>query len=459
MPPEVISSPATIAPPRVLPPPPAPGGLPILGHALPLIGRRLEFLQQARAYGPVVAVRVGPRKAYLVNDHTLLHQILVTDAEHYQRGIHFQKARAVAGNGIITSDGPYHLQQRRLVLPAFKQKKLHLYAKVMQDLAAARIDAWSTSEPVVLKPEFLSLSTSVATRSLFSTDLADAAVAVVERGLPILTRAVSIRSLDPTGLLEKLPTPGNRRFATVMRELNNLIQQIITQYRNTKQEGDDLLSMFLLAQDSDSGKGMNDEELRDEVISILLSSAETTALTMSWACHLLGANPEVQKRLQAEVDEVLSRRPPTHDQLAALAYTRRVIKETLRLYPPTYFLSRTAMADVELGGYRIPEGSMILYSFYAQHRDPALFARPEEFDPDRWLPERAADVTPSAYVPFGEGAHRCVGESFAWAEAMTVLATLFGKRTLHAVPGLKVRTVGTVTLSPANLKMIARPRD
>ncbi|MEV4760405.1 cytochrome P450 [Micromonospora sp. NPDC049559] len=439
-------------------PPRAPAALPLVGHGLQLVRRRLEFLQEVRAHGPVVRVRLGPTTAYLVNDHTLLHQLLVTDAARFPRGIHFQKAKSVAGNGIITASGAAHRRQRRLVLPAFNRKKVHVYGEVMREFAAARVAAWPEGEPIELKPEFVSLATTIATKSLFATELGTAAVATVERALPVLTRGVSLRAMDPTGLLEKLPTSANRRFAATMRELHTVIDQIIASYRGREQSGDDLLSMFMIARDEETGEGMTDEQLRDEVISILLSSAETTALTMSWACHELGRNPEVFRRLQAEVDTVTGGEPPRYEQLSELDLTRRIVKETLRLYPPTYFLSRSAVGDIELGGYLIPDGSTVLYSFYSQHRDPALFRDPDRFDPDRWLPERSADVTPAAYVAFGEGAHRCVGEAFAYAEAMTTLATIAGQRTLHPVPGRPVRPVGTVTLSPSDLKMAFRRR-
>ncbi|MCZ7440040.1 cytochrome P450 [Micromonospora sp. WMMC241] len=445
----------THAPRREARPPRVPAGLPLVGHGLQLLRRRLDFLQEARRYGPVVRVGLGPSTAYLVNDHTLLHQMLVNDAALFPRGIHFRKARAVAGDGIITAEGPAHRRQRRLVLPAFSRKRVHGYGDVMRRIAMERISSWPEDRPIELKPEFVSLATTIGTRALFSTDLGASAVSVIERALPVLTRGVSLRAMDPTGLVEHLPLPTNRRFGATMRELHAVIDGIIASYRRTEQQGDDLLSLLMLATDEGDGKGMTDRQLRDEVISILLSSAETTALTMSWACHELGRHPEVFRSLRAEVDRVLpDGEPPRHEQLPELELTRRVVKETLRLYPPTYFLSRTATKDVRLGQHLIPGGSTVLYSFYSQHRDPRLFRDPHTFDPDRWLPERAADVTPEAYMPFGEGAHRCVGEGFAWAEAMTSLAIIALHRDLRPVDGDQVRPTGTVTLMPRGLSMV-----
>ncbi|WP_317441122.1 cytochrome P450 [Streptomyces collinus] len=449
----------TVRPPRTAAPPTVPGALPLIGHGIPLVRRRLQFLQEARAYGPLVRVRVGPTVAYLVNDPALLHQVLVTDAARFPRGIHFRKARAVAGNGIITAYGAPHRRQRKLVLPAFNRKRVQVYGDVMHEIASQRIASWPQETPIELKPEFVQLATTVGTKCLFSSELGGEAVRVVERALPILTRQVSLRAMDPTGLLEKLPTPGRRRFDETMAELNAMIQQIITAYRESEREEMDLLTMLMAATDEETGRGMDDQQLRDEIISILLSSAETTALTLSWSCYELGRAPEVQRRLQEEVDSVLDGRAPTHEDLGRLDLTRRVIRETLRLYPPTYFLSRAAARDTELGGYHVPEGSVVLYSFYSQHRDPLLFRNPARFDPDRWLPGREDDVTPEAYMPFGEGAHRCVGEGFAYAEAMTTLALIAGLWHLEPVSDRPVRPVGTVTLVPDGLRMTVRRRE
>ena len=439
-------------------PPRVPGSMPIIGHLFPLLNQRLEFLRKARSYGPVVTVRLGRETAYLINDHELLRRVLIADAASFKRGIHFQKARSVAGDGIITASGAFHRKQRRMMLPAFHHKRIKQYADHMRDHAVTRIDSWPEDRPIALKSEFISLATTVATRALFGTELAADAVTVVERALPVLTRGVSVRVLDPTGLVEKLPTAANRLFERTMAELDELISTVVQRYR-TSGGGDDLLSVFIAARDDETNTAMTDTQIRDEIISILLSSAETTALTLTWTSYLVGREPEVQRRLWEEVNTVLAGRAPGYEDLAQLVYMRRVFRETLRLYPPTYFLSRTAVTDTELGGYRIPAGSTVLYSFYAQHRDPTLFREPNTFDPDRWLPERADDVTPAAYLPFGEGAHRCVGEGFAMAEAMTVFATLLSKRELHPEPDAPpVCEVGTVTLAPSHVAMIAPRR-
>ncbi|MFG1607888.1 cytochrome P450 [Actinoplanes sp. NPDC049265] len=441
-------------------PPRAPAWLPLIGHGRQLLRHRLRFLREARAYGPVVRVGLGPMETYLVNDHRLLHRMLVAEAAQFPRGVHFRKARAVVGDGLVTADGAAHRRQRRLVLPVFSRKRMHGYSDVMRHAAVERIASLPYDRPIELKAEFVSLAITIATRALFSSDRGIDAVSIVKRTLPVITRAVSMRAMDPTGLVEHLPLPVNRHFDAIMQEMYGFIDEMIASYRRTEQTGVDLLSLLMLSTDEDTGRSLTDREVRDEVITILLSSAETTALAMSWCCHELGRHPEVFEAVRAEVDRVLTDgEPPTHEQLGELALTRRVVKEALRLYPPTSFLSRTCREDAELGGYHIPAGSTIVYSLYAQHRDPRLFTDPDTFDPDRWLPERSGDATPEAFMPFGEGVHRCIGEQFAWAEAMTSIAFIAAHRDLRPVNSDAVRPTGTVMLEPHGLSVVMPRRQ
>jgi pentalenene oxygenase len=440
-------------------PPRLPGGYPIVGHLPALLRDPLHFLQSARTTGPLVALRLGTRAAYLVNDHKLLHQILVTDAASYVRGKHFQKARAVAGGGLITASGSNHKRQRTLVLPAFSRASIRRYAEGMTAAVEKSLSTWPDTEPVDARKRFLSLTTTVAGQALFGTQLPASDVALVEEALPILTRGVNLRVLDPTGLVEKLPTPGNRNFRDVMTRLDELIADLVRRRQSDPPAQDDLLSILVRGYDSRTGRTLTDQEVRDEIISILLSSTETTALTLSWACYELARHPEFQEKVQRELDTALPAGPVGHEDLKELKFTQQVVKETLRLYPPTYFLSRETAQGIDLGGYHLPVGSTLLYSLYAQHRDELLFPRAEEFDPYRWDPSRAIDRTiVSAYIPFGEGAHRCVGESFATAEATTALAVLLRSRTLRLAPRAHVQQVGTVTLAPRGLNLIAERR-
>lgn len=438
-----------------------PGSVPLLGHLPGLVGARLAFLQKARTHGPVVEVRLGRLRAVLVNDAELLHDILVTNASAYERGVHFQKARAVAGNGIITSSGAHHRRQRRMVLPAFNHHRIRRYAEVMEAIADETVERWSDSAPIDVRPELIRLATDTASRCLFSKQMGVQATEIVQQSLPVVTKNVSLRVLDPTGLMHRLPLRMNRQFAETMSRLDGLVARLIADYRSEEPDarGDDLLSMLMRATDAETGEHMTDQEIRDETISILLSSAETTALTLSWALYLLATNPGQLRRAQAEVDSVLgARRTPRASDLTSLPHLDRVLKETLRLYPPTYFLSRSTLREVDLGPFRLPADTLVLYSLYAQHRDPQLFCAPDTFDPDRWLDERKDEILPYAYAPFGEGAHRCVGEGFAWTEAMTVLSTILAQREVSLAPGRRVRPVGTVTLAPSSLQVIAARR-
>ncbi len=439
-------------------PPQPPGALPLLGHAIPFLRHRLDFLEQARESGPLVTVRFGPRQAFLVTDPALLRRILTQDADHFDRGIHFDKARAVAGNGIVTSTGAFHRRQRKLMLPAFHSSHIKVYADWMGTLAREHTDTWPDTGQLALDQEINALGIAIVAKCLFSTDLNTRAVTEVLRVLPTVLDGIAVRAVDPTGLWEKLPTPGNRRYARAARRLDDIIGDVISGHRKNGRRSQDLLSLLVHAQDKDTGEVMTDRQIRDEVVSLMMAGSETVARTLAWACYLLTTHPDHQHQLHEELDRTLAGRTAGYDDLPALNYTRRVITEALRLYSPAYLLSRTAMHDTELAGYRVPAGSMVLYSFHAIHRDPELFTHPQRFDPDRWLPERSADRTTAAFFPFGLGRHGCIGEGFAWAEAVILLSTIAGRFTLRPAPRARIRPAAGFVLHPDHLPVTLQRR-
>jgi cytochrome P450 len=269
-----------------------------------------------------------------------------------------------------------------------------------------------------------------------------------------------VRIALPFELLEKLPTRNNRRFNAGRARLRAIIDQIVAEHRTRKTDPVDLLSVLINAQDDDADAGATDEQLHDEIMTLLMAGTETTANTLSWTCYLLGQHPEIQARVQAEVDEALDGQPVGVEDLRRLIYTRQVIAEALRMYPATWLVSRRPIADVEIGGHRIPAGSHVLYSPYALHRDPALHPDPERFHPDRWLGEKidAAGGARGAYLPFGAGIRGCIGEPFAWAEMMIFLSTLARNWTLRPAPGQLVRPIIRGSLQPDRLSMIVEAR-
>jgi cytochrome P450 len=438
-----------------------PRPLPLFGHALHLLRDPWTFLESARPLDDVVPIRLGPSRAYIVNSPDLVRRVLVVAPKTFGKGVQFDKLRPILGNGLVTAPGgEEHLRHRRLVQPAFHHTRIAGYATIMRNLASETADSWHDGQQLAIDREMAQLTMRVVGKALFSAELGGAVVDEVIRSMPIVLGGVTKRALAPTALLEKLPTAGNRRFHEANLRLRLVVDRLIAQYRQAGTDHGDMVSMLLLARDDESGAGLTDSQVRDEVITMLLAGTETTANALCWALHILGERPDIEVRLHAEIDAVLGDSDDlSFDQIGQLDYTRRVVSEVLRLYPPAWLLTRRTEERVSLGDVEIPAGASVLISPYAMHRDPQLYRQPDVFDPDRWLPERAKEIARPAFLPFGAGNRRCIGEAFAWTEAVVVLATIAGRWWLRPVPGVEVRKQAAATLTPSQLPMVARSRE
>ncbi|MFF1303020.1 cytochrome P450 [Streptomyces sp. NPDC058307] len=436
----------------------APGGLPLIGHAV-LMGRRpLEFLASLPAHGDLVELRLGPSRAYLPCHPELVQQVLLNARTYDTGGPVKEKARPILGNGLITSDWADHRRQRRLVQPAFHPARMPTYAEVMQREAAGESLSWEAGEAIDVSNAMQALTARVTARALFSTEIASHAVAEIQHCLPIIVHGAYRQALDPTGLLAKLPLAANRRFDEARTRLHRLINQIVEDYRAEGGDRGDLLSALLGAEDPETGGSLDDQEIHDQVMTLLLAGIETTASALAWSFHLLGRNPEVEAALHAELDEVLDGRSPVYADVPRLEYTQRVFTETLRLYPPAWLYTRTTTEATELAGRQLPPRSDILISPYVLHHNAALFKDPESFDPDRWVPERAKDVTRGCYLPFGAGSRKCIGDVFGMTEATLALAAIAARWRLRPVPDTTIRPRPHMSLSAGPLPMVPQPR-
>jgi len=442
----------TLAPSRL------PRALPLLGHALHLLRDPFTFLTTARPLGDIVEIRIGPRPAYVLNSPDLIRRVLVVEAKKYSKGVQFDKLRPTLGNGLVTAAGEEHLRHRRLVQPAFHRSRIDGYATIMRDLSLEMAASWPDGDPIALDRELTELALKIVGKTLFSTEIGREVVDEVIRSMPAVLSGVTKRALAPTSLLEKLPTAENREFNEANRRLRGMINRMVAEYRQNPFDHGDMVSMLLLARDELTGEGLDDAQVRDEAITMLLAGSETTSTLLSWVFHVLGQRPDLEARLHAEVDEVLGDGPTTVEHIGRLGYTRRIITETLRLYPPAWLVSRRTNESVTLGGRKLPAGASVLFSPYTVHRDPDLYPDPDVFDPDRWLPDRAKDIPRPAFVPFGAGNRQCIGEGFAWAEAIIVLATVARRWRMHPVPGVDVRMTPGATLRPSELPMVPRRR-
>ncbi|QKV91390.1 cytochrome P450 [Streptomyces sp. NA02950] len=436
----------------------APGGLPLIGHALRLARRPLGFLASLPAHGDLVELRLGPQRVHLPCHPELVQQVLLNGRVYDSGGPVKDKARQILGNGLITAGRADHRRQRRLVQPAFHTARIEGYAEVMRHECEAVAGSWTTGRAIDVSREMQTLTTRITARALFTTDMAPHAVAEVQHCLRTVVRGAYHRAIDPTGLVARLPLTANRTFETALSRLHRRIDRLIADYRATGGDRGDLLSALFAARDEGTGERLSEREVHDQVLTLLLAGIETTAAALTWTWFLLGRNPAAQAALHAEVDAVVGERTPGYADVPRLAYTQRVFTEALRLFPPAWIITRTTTEPTELAGRRLPRGADVLISPYMLHRDARLFPRPESFDPDRWLPERAKDVARGSYLPFGAGSRKCVGDVFGMTEATLALAAVARRWRLRPVPGTRLRPRPQMSLTAGPLAMVPEPR-
>ncbi|MBP2475738.1 cytochrome P450 [Crossiella equi] len=348
------------------------------------------------------------------------------------------------------SDGAFHRRQRKLIRPAFRQGRIEHYAGQMARAAAELTGSWRPGEVRLVDADMQGLAVTIVGTALFSTELGRTAVEESRRSIPVIVKQGMIRSLSPS-FVERLPIPGNRAFDTAIERMREVVTRVIESWDGT--DHGDLLSLLLRARDED-GEGMTQRQVFDEVINLLTAGIETSALALGWIFHELGRNPGVEARVHAEVDEVLGGRPVTFADLSRLVYTRQVAAEALRMYS-LWLLMRRATEEVDLGGLHLRPGDEVIVSPYTMHFDPRSFPDPDRFDPDRWSPDRVESLPEGSYIPFGAGIRQCIGNSFAMAELLTVMATVAARWRLVPVPDRPVRVKFTNAPYPNALPMTA----
>jgi cytochrome P450 len=421
---------------------------------------RMAFLQNLeREYGEVAHFTLGPYPVYLLNNPEHIRDVLVTNNKLFMKGEGLQRAKRLLGEGLLTSEGEFHLRQRRLAQPSFHRQRIAGYAATMVDCATAIGREWRPDESRDIAREMMRLTLAIAGKTLFGADVEKEADEI-SQALNVTMQAFNRLTLPFSNLIERLPLPAVRRFQQAKKRLDATIYRMIEERRRTGEDHGDLLSMLIQARDEEGdGKGMTDEQLRDEVMTIFLAGHETTANALTWTWYLLSQNPEVEAKFHAEVDQALEGRIPTAQDYPQLKYTERILAESMRLYPPAWIIGRKALSDYSVNGYPIKAGSIVLMSQYLVHHNPKYYPDPERFDPERWTPE-ARDSRPKfSYFPFGGGPRLCIGEQFAWMEGVLVLATLAQKWKLRLVPGQSVKMQPLITLRPKyGMNMILQAR-
>lgn len=403
------------------------------------------LLEMSARYGNLFAFSVPWRRYMFVNEPALIKDVFVTQQQAFTKSLGARSLRFLLGDGLLTSEEPTHRQMRRIVQPAFHRERIARYAEIMERAAHEFVATLRPDVEFDVYAAMTALTLRIATTTLFGSD-ESASTRKVSQALGLMMDEFP-HVLVPLGhLRQKLPLPSTRRFHQARAQLDAIIYGLIGRRREDGRDTGDALSMLLAARDADTGHRPSDEQIRDEVMTLFMAGHETTANLLTWTFYLLAQNPEIDRRLGA----------------AAAAgddgYVARVVRESLRLYPPAWLVGRESQRRVTLvDGTIIPAKTTVLFAPLLLHRRPDFFADPLRFDPDRWLNWEPA---PFAFFPFGGGARRCIGDEFALREAEIVAAAIVRRYSLVKDPALEVGTAPMVTLRPAGpvpMRPIARP--
>jgi epi-isozizaene 5-monooxygenase / beta-farnesene synthase len=435
-------------------PPVAGGGLPLLGHGWKLVRDPLAFMAGLREHGDVVQLRLGPKTVYAVTAPDLTGALALS-ADFKIDGPLWESLEGLLGKeGVATANGPRHRRQRRTIQPAFRLDAIPAYGPIMEEEAHALTERWQPGTTIDCTSESFRIAVRIAARCLLRGDYMDERAERLCIALATVFRGMYRRMVVPLGPLYDLPLPPNRTFNRALADLHLLVDEIVAERRASGQKPDDLLTALLEAED-ENGKPIGEQEIHDQVVAIVTPGSETVASTIMWLLHVLAEHPEHAAKVRAEVESVTGGRPVAFEDVRGLRYTNNVVVEAMRLRPAVWILTRRAVTDTSLGGYRIPAGADIIYSPYAIQRDAKSYADNLKFDPDRWLPERAKEVPKYAMSPFSVGNRKCPSDHFSMAQLTLITAALSAKYRFEQVSGSNDATRVGITLRPQ--KLLLRP--
>jgi len=452
-----------------LPDPPGPRKLVSLTTLLSYARSPLVFgLRLQREYGDVVSFRAMGMQFVLLSHPDDIEHVLVKGAANFTKDRFLHELADVLGQGLLVAEGDFWRRQRKLAQPAFHHDRIRAYAALMVEETKKHTSRYRAGETRDLREEMMHITLDIVTRTLFSAEVGDEAPAI---GRALDAVMVSYLGFLNTGvrLPAYLPTLTNLRFKRAVKTLDRIVRRIVAE-RRVREDGatppdpaevrtrGDLLAMLMAARDED-GARMSDDQIRDEVVTLMLAGHETTALTLTYAHWLLAHHPEVLQTLRAELDLVLGGRDATFDDLPRLRFCDAVVHESMRLYPPAWVLGREVKESYEVRGFTISKGAQLQVMPWVVHRDPRHFEAPDEFRPSRWMNGLAKQLPRFAYFPFGGGPRICIGNAFAKMEAILALATFVQQVEVALVPGQKLELVPSITLRPKHpLRAVVTPR-
>lgn len=420
-----------------------------MGHLGEFGTNPLRFLERcADEFGDFVPLRFLHRPVILINHPDAIEAVLTSQARNFQKTLGYRTPfmRRLFGQGLLTSEGAFWTQQRRLAQPAFHRDRIAGYAKTIVQFTREMLSGWTSGALRDVHEEVLKLTTRVVVKTLFNAEVPGAIAQLGDASTVVLQQFTEQWSLWQL-VRAIFPNAGTRRFEQVVRDLDDFILKLIRENRAAGNDRGDLLSMLLLARD-ESSQGMSDQQLRDELVTLMVAGLDTTALAVSWAMYLLAKNPDELRILKTEIRDVIGDRHPDFTDLPKLKFAEAVVKESMRLYPPAWIVGREAMSDCEIAGRRIRKGVSLIMSQWLKHRDPRFFSEVRKFCPGRWLDDSTKSLHKFAYFPFGGGPRSCIGSSFAMMEAMLVLVSIFQNFCVDCEASYEVEPWPSITLQP-----------
>ncbi|MEU0857859.1 cytochrome P450 [Streptomyces griseofuscus] len=437
-------------------PPLAGGAVPVFGHGLQLVRDPLDFMSSLRAHGDIVRLRLGPKTVYAVTTPDLTGALALSPDFKIDGPVWESLEGLLGKEGVATANGPLHRRQRRTMQPAFRMDAIPNYGPIMEEEAHALTERWRPGTPIDCTSESFRVAVRMAARCLLRGDFMDERAERLSTDLATVFRGMYRRMVVPLGPLYKLPFPANREFNRALADLHLLVDEIVAERRASGQKPDDLLTALLEAKD-DNGEPIGEQEIHDQVVAIITPGAETIASTIMWLLQALAAHPEHAEKVRAEVESVTGGRPVGFEHVRSLRHTNNVILEAIRLRPAVWILTRRAITDTALGEYRIPAGADIIYSPYAIQRDARSYDRHLDFDPDRWLPERAKEVPKYAMSPFSVGNRKCPSDHFSMAQLSLITAAITAKYRFEPADDSDDSVRVGITLRPDNLRLRPLP--
>ncbi len=439
---------------------PKPREIPVIGSAHRRFSGPLEFFRDLKEeLGDAARFRLFRERFVLFSHPAMVNEVLVTKQHSFRKGRALEGARVFLGNSLLVSEGEEHTRQRRLIQPAFHRGRIAGYAQVMAEKARAWSDGQQAGREIDLAVEMNRLTLAVVAATLFGSEVEAEATDIAE-SLTVIIENFNRMLLPFWKFMRRFPTRANLRLRAAHQSLDATIYRLISERRKDGRDHGDLLSMLLAAEDAENPqKRLTDTEVRDQAMTLFLAGHETTANALAWTWHLLSLHDDIRARMKAEIDAALGPdRLPGFDDMAKLPYTTAVFSEAMRIYPPVWVIGRRAMEDITIGDYEVPKRTIVIMSQYIIHRDERFWPGAMDFRPERWLDAQAQEARPKfAYFPFGGGARVCIGEGFAWAEGVLMLAVMARRWRFEPAADSNVAINPTVTLRPKHgLKMIVR---